>query len=158
MNAVLRPAEPQFRPMCELDVDEIFAIEQRAYAHPWTRGNFTDSLECGYSCWVLELDQAIIGYSILMSGAGEGHVLNCCISPDYQGRGFGRLLMQRLMADAPDFGVDCIFLEVRPSNASGIALYEKLGFETVGLRRNYYPAGTSREDALIMRRCLSTQA
>lgn len=151
MNAQARPVEPVFRPMTAADIDRVIQIERAAYPYPWTRGNFTDCLECGYSCWVVEVDGELVGYSILMAGAGEGHVLNCCVAPAWQGRGLGRLAMQRLIAGAPGYGVDCLFLEVRPSNARAIALYESLGFETVGLRRHYYPADQGREDAIVMR-------
>lgn len=154
MNAQVRPSQARFRPMTAADVDAVMLIELAAYPYPWTRINFMDCLDSGYSCWVIEVDGAMVGYSILMAGAGEGHVLNCCISPDWQGRGLGRQAMQRLIAGAPAYGVESLFLEVRPSNGKGINLYESLGFETIGLRRNYYPAGASREDALVMRLCL----
>lgn len=154
MNALARPLEARFRPMSVADVDAVLLIERAAYPYPWTRGNFMDCLDSGYSCWVVETGGGLVGYSILMAGAGEGHVLNCCIAPAWQGRGLGRLAMQRLIEGAPEYGVDCLFLEVRPSNAKAIALYESLGFETVGLRRHYYPADQGREDALVMRRGL----
>lgn len=154
MNAIALPLEPQFRPMVDADVDRIIQIERAAYPYPWTRGNFIDCLAAGYSCWVAEVGEQIVGYSIMMAGAGEGHVLNCCVAPGWQGNGLGRRLMQRLMAGAPDYGVECIFLEVRPTNTKAINLYDSLGFETVGLRRNYYPADHGREDAVVMRFCL----
>jgi ribosomal-protein-alanine N-acetyltransferase len=151
MNACLKPFEPDFRPMAEADVDRVLAIELEAYAFPWTRGNFMDCLHSGYSCWVVEVADELVGYSILMAGAGEGHVLNCCIAPRWQGRGLGRQAMQRLIEGAPGYGVECLFLEVRPSNVQAINLYESLGFETIGLRRAYYPAAQGREDAVVMR-------
>lgn len=151
MNAQIRPLEMRFRPMAEDDVDQIILIERAAYAYPWTRGNFCDCLDSGYSCWVLEVEGELAGYSILMAGAGEGHVLNCCVSPRWQGRGFGRQLMHRLMVSCRDYDIEHLFLEVRPSNRVALRLYESLGFETVGLRRQYYPADQGREDALVMR-------
>jgi ribosomal-protein-alanine N-acetyltransferase len=154
MNAQAKPLEPEFRPMLVADIDTVIQIERAAYPYPWTRGNFMDCLSSGYSCWVIEIDGQLVGYSILMAGAGEGHVLNCCVSPAWQGRGLGRLAMERLIAGAPEYGVECLFLEVRPSNGKAIALYESLAFETVGLRRHYYPADQGREDAIVMRRCL----
>lgn len=151
MNAQVRPLESWFRPMAASDVDQVILIERAAYAYPWTRGNFCDCLDSGYSCWVLEVEGELAGYSILMAGAGEGHVLNCCVSPRWQGRGFGRQLMRRLMASCRDYDIEHLFLEVRPSNRAALRLYESLGFETVGLRRQYYPADHGREDALVMR-------
>lgn len=151
MNAQVRPLEARYRPMALADVDQVILIERAAYAYPWTRGNFCDCLDSGYSCWVLEVEDELAGYSILMAGAGEGHVLNCCVSPRWQGRGFGRQLMHRLMASCRDYDIEQLFLEVRPSNQVALRLYESLGFETVGLRRQYYPADHGREDALVMR-------
>ncbi len=154
MNAVPNPQPLSFRPMRMDDIDTVLRVERAAYPYPWTRGNFRDCLECGYSCWVALLGDDIVGYSILMTGAGEGHVLNCCVAPTHQGRGYGRDIMRRLMVSAREFGVECLFLEVRPSNVAAIALYQGLGYETIGLRRNYYPADQAREDALVMRYCL----
>ena len=155
MNAMPMPrATPEatsFRPMVEADLDQLILIERAAYPYPWTRGNFLDCLLAGYSCWVAEAEQTLIGYSILMAGAGEGHVLNCCVSPAWQGRGVGHQIMRHLLESAPDHGIGTLFLEVRPSNRRAIALYEGLGFETIGLRRHYYPADQGREDALVMR-------
>jgi ribosomal-protein-alanine N-acetyltransferase len=151
MNAQAAPIAADFRPMVLEDIDRIILIERAAYPYPWTRGNFTDCLSSGYSCWVVEAGGQVVGYSILMVGAGEGHILNCCIAPDWQGRGLGRLMMQRLIQNAPEYGTECIFLEVRPSNIKAINLYDNLGFVSVGLRKQYYPADQGREDALVMR-------
>jgi ribosomal-protein-alanine N-acetyltransferase len=139
--------------MCQGDVDRVILIERAAYPYPWTRGNFVDCLVSGYSCWIAEIGGEIVGYSIFMAGAGEGHVLNCCVSPAWQGRGIGGQLMRRLLDNVKDFGVECLFLEVRQSNNRAINLYDSLGFETIGLRRHYYPADHGREDAVVMRYC-----
>lgn len=150
MSAVLQPLPLSFRPMSEADVDAVVRIEHAAYPHPWSRGNFVDSLRAGYSCWVAESGRKVVGYSILMVGPGEGHLLNCCVTPELQGRGLGRRIMERLLDSVGDYGVECLYLEVRPSNAKAIALYRDLGFQSVGLRRQYYPAHEGREDALVM--------
>ncbi|MCU0842585.1 MAG: ribosomal protein S18-alanine N-acetyltransferase [Thiobacillaceae bacterium] len=151
MSAILRPALPDFRPMANRDLEHIVRIERAAYPYPWSLGNFRDCLHAGYSCWVAELERELIGYFVLLSAAGEGHILNCCVSPPWQGRGYGRLLMEQLMDTARGHGVEFLFLEVRPSNAPAIRLYESLGFEGIALRRGYYPADQGREDALVMR-------
>ena len=152
MSAVLDSQPYEFRPMNEHDLDAVLSIELRSYTFPWTRGNFQDCLDSGYRCEVAEQGGVLLGYSVLSTGAGEGHVLNCCVSPAWQGRGIGSELMRRLMAGAKSFGVSTLFLEVRPSNRRGIELYDRLGFEAIGLRRGYYPAEEGREDALVMRR------
>lgn len=151
MNALVAPRPLAYRPMTLEDIDVVLDIERRAYAFPWTRGNFRDCLESGYSCWVAEEGAVLVGYSILMIGVGEGHILNCCVVPERQGHGIGRRLMLRVIDALPELALNCLFLEVRPSNTAAINLYVSLGFETVGLRRHYYPAQDGREDALVMR-------
>lgn len=152
MNAILQTLPLAYRPMQEADLDAVVRIEAQAYPYPWTRGNFMDCLTSGYRCEVAELGGELVAYSVLTSGAGEGHILNCCVAPERQGRGLGRELMQRLMTSAKEYGIATLFLEVRPSNRRAIDLYERLGFEAIGLRRGYYPAAVGREDALVMRR------
>ncbi len=151
MSALFKSLMPTFRPMTEADLEQVIRIERAAYPYPWSRGNFRDCLHAGYSCWVAEVDAEVMGYSVLLAAAGEGHVLNCCVAPAWQGRGYGRILMEQLIRTAQAHGVDCIYLEVRPSNTAAIRLYQRLGFESIALRRGYYPADQGREDALVMR-------
>lgn len=154
MSAVLKPLEFDFRPMARQDLDSLVRIERAAYPYPWTLGNFRDCLEAGYSCWVAEIDGRLAGYWIMMLAVGEGHILNCCVAPDWQGRGFGRQLVEHLMGTARDHGTEFLFLEVRPSNTVAVGLYKRLGFETIGVRKGYYPADQGQEDALVMKRDL----
>lgn len=152
MNAVLKPLNFDFRPMTADDIDAVIRIERAAYPYPWSLGNFRDSLESGYSCWLAEIDGKAAGYWVMMLAAGEGHILNCCVAPDWQGRGFGRQLVEHLIDTARSHRTECLYLEVRPSNAAAVNLYQRLGFETIALRRGYYPADQGAEDALVMRR------
>lgn len=135
--------------MRETDVPVVIAVERRAYFSPWTDGIFRDCLRVGYSCWVLERPEGLVGYGVLSVGAGEAHLLNLCIAPEHQGRGFGRELLNHLIDTARGHRAEAVFLEVRPSNQSAVALYESTGFNQVGCRRDYYPAPKGREDALI---------
>ncbi len=143
-------AQYRFRPMTEADLDAVMAIEPHIYSHPWTRGNFVDSLVSGYSAWVLLDDAKIIGYSLMMLVLDEAHLLNLSIAKAYQKRGLGRLLLEHMIASARQHGVANMFLEVRPSNISAIALYENIGFNEMAIRRGYYPAHNGREDAVLM--------
>ncbi len=140
----------KFRPMQRDDLDVIMAIEPVIYAHPWTRGNFSDSLNSGYSAWVLTLDNQIIGYSLLMMVLDEAHLLNLSIAKAYQKQGLGRFLLEYMLQIAKNHHAANMFLEVRPSNISAIALYENIGFNEMAIRRNYYPSATGREDAVLM--------
>lgn len=149
MSAVLKPLL-QFRPMQVADLDAMMEIERVIYTHPWSRGNFRDSLDAGYSCWILEDGEEIIGYSVLMLAADEAHLLNLSIAGQRQGQGLGWTLLQHMLDVARGHGAANIFLEVRVSNRSAIGLYEKAGFNEMAVRRNYYPAHDGREDALLM--------
>lgn len=154
MSAVLKPLYLDFRPMAATDLDDLVRIERAAYPYPWTLGNFHDCLHSGYSCWVGEIEGQLAGYWILMMAAGEGHILNCCVAPAWQRRGFGRLMMEHLIQVARDHRTEFLFLEVRPSNAAALGLYKRLGFEVIGTRKGYYPADQGQEDAIVMKRDL----
>ena len=136
--------------MVDTDVTGIMKIETRAYAFPWTAGIFRDCMGAGYSCYVLEMNAEIIAYAVMSVGAKEAHILNICVNPDLRGEGYGYVLMDKLVAIARQLQADMMFLEVRPSNEAARRLYDKLGFNEIGIRRNYYPAAQGREDALIL--------
>jgi ribosomal-protein-alanine N-acetyltransferase len=149
MNA--RPAPgSQVRPMRQADIEAVSEIENRAYVFPWTPGIFRDCLRAGHQCWVLEADTKLLGYGVLSAAAGEAHILNICIAPEYQGRGHGRRLLRRLVDLARWHQAGQVFLEVRPSNPRAIELYRQEGFNEIGQRPNYYPAEKGREDAIVM--------
>ena len=95
MNALAADATV-LRPMREADLPAVMAIEQRAYAFPWTQGVFRDRLLANHPSWVLVEGGHIIGYAVLSVAADEAHVLNVCTSPDVQGRGHGRRLLRAL--------------------------------------------------------------
>lgn len=154
MSAVLKLQNAEIRPMVDADIAEILAIEQSAYTHPWTEILFGDCLRVGYCCWVMERQGAIIGYGIISIGASECHVLNLCVKPEMQNNGYGSAMLEHLLDIARSHNVEIVFLEVRPSNRSAIRLYEKAGFNEVGMRGNYYPAINGREDAIILARSL----
>ena len=149
MSAVLKP-EIELRPMTGGDLPAVMAIENAIYAFPWTPGNFRDSLSAGYHCSVYVRDGELIGYAVVMLASDEAHLLNLSIAAGWQRRGFGSRLLQRLCETERAQGARSMFLEVRPSNAAGLRLYERHGFQRVGLRRNYYPAQQGREDALVL--------
>lgn len=154
MSAMLED-EIHLRLMTPDDVPAVIAIEAAAHAAPWTEGIFRDCLRVGYQCEVLELDGVIVGYTVMSVAAGEAHLFNVCIDKDWQGRGFGRLLVNHVIDEARSRKAFSVFLEVRPSNKPAISLYEDLGFVEVGVRKDYYPCKNGkREDALIFARDL----
>lgn len=143
------------RAMTESELDEVMAIEQRIYPFPWTRGNFADSIASGYEMPVLQIAGRIAAYAAVMRGPDEVHLLNLSVDQPYQGRGLGRRLLEQLLRNARLRGARGMLLEVRPSNTLACRLYRSMNFETIGVRRRYYPSwGGSREDAIVMRRNL----
>ena len=148
-------AAVEIRPMHDLDVPVIVAIERAAYQFPWSEGIFRDCLRVGYVCRVVDIGGDMAGYGIMSVGAGEAHILNVCIAAEYRGRGLARKVLQYLLDRARAAGMYEAFLEVRPSNTTAAHLYQSMGFEQVGIRRGYYQATVGREDAAVLRRVLN---
>jgi len=142
---------PILRPMQQRDLNGVLEIECDTYPFPWTLGNFRDALSAGNSCWVVESRGAPMGYGIMMIGAGEAHLLNLVISRHWQRKGLGSRLLRHLLQVARDYQAEAVYLEVRASNRAANQLYQRTGFQEIGMRRNYYPAESGREDALVMR-------
>ena len=161
MSSVKRELEfaaIEIRPMHELDVPAIVAIERAAYQFPWSEGIFRDCLRVGYVCRVIDVGGTIAGYGIMSTGAGEAHILNVCIADDYRCRGLARRVLAYLLDRARAAGMHEAFLEVRPSNTTAARLYHSMGFEQVGVRHGYYQATVGREDAAVLRRLLLPDA
>jgi ribosomal-protein-alanine N-acetyltransferase len=140
----------QVRAMRVTDLDAVMAIENVIYTHPWTRGNFADSLTAGSHCWVLELSGVLAGYAVLSTAAGEAHLLNLSIAAAWQRRGLGRGFLTYLIDYINKSEISALFLEVRVSNTAARALYAQAGFREIGIRRGYYPAYDGREDAIVL--------
>jgi ribosomal-protein-alanine N-acetyltransferase len=141
---------PLIRRLSAQDVDRIYEIEQLAYPFPWSRGVFEDCLRVGYACFGLQIGKDLAGYTIFNWAAGEAHLLNLCIHPDWQERGYGSLLLEYSINHIARLEIETMFLEVRASNPSAIKLYKDRGFRVIGSRPSYYQAGDGREDAIVM--------
>jgi ribosomal-protein-alanine acetyltransferase len=141
------------RDMSNSDLDSVLLIEQQIHAHPWTKGNFIDALTSSYLCKVAELEGELIGYAVMMQGVDEAELLDIGIASSLQRQGWGRQLLQAMLAKALLLGRRRMVLEVRTSNEAAIALYRSVGFVEIGLRRGYYPVENGgREDAILMGR------
>ena len=149
MSAVLKD-QPELAVMGASDLDEVIAIERAVYSHPWTRGNFVDSLNAGYCCRTYRIGGELVGYFILIVAVGEAHLLNLSVAAARQRQGAGSLLLGEAMRLAREKNAQHLFLEVRPSNAAGLALYSAFGFRRIAERRGYYPAHDGRENALVL--------
>lgn len=136
--------------MTAADIDAVLAIETRVQAFPWTRGNFVDALAAGYDAWLARAGDTPVGFAVLMRAVDEIHLLAIGITPQWQGAGCGRALLDFARAQARAGGMRRMLLEVRPSNVAAIAFYQAAGFVEIGRRRGYYPAASGREDAIVM--------
>jgi len=153
MSAVVDQA-PYLRDMGSEDIGAALEIERVAYDFPWNANIFAECIKVGYVCRACFDPARMVGYGIMSMGAGECHIMNLCEDPDQQGRGYGSSLMEDLLSIAQGARVRIAFLEVRTSNQRAHALYQFLGFNEVGTRRNYYPARRGREDAYVLAKTL----
>ena len=165
-------AELSFLAMQAADLDEVLRIESVSHIHPWTKGNFSDSLAAGHWAYCIrpQVDQVVKGsyldpavlwaYCILFPAVDELHLLNITVSPHLRKLGLGQRMMAAIEGVAVQQKMPRIILEVRPTNTAALALYQKLGYEQIGVRKNYYPASPetgSREDALVMAKSIKLE-
>lgn len=155
MTVPPRAAPARFVPLSLDGLEALMAVEQQAYSHPWTRGNFIDALAAGYECQLLMAGDTLLGYFVAMKGVDEVHLLNLTVAPTHQRQGHARTLLDALADWSRQQGAQWLWLEVRVSNLRAQALYTAYGFRRVGERKRYYPAhGGEREDAIVMSRML----
>ncbi len=132
------------------DLASVLRLENEGHEYPWTLGIFEDCLRVGYTAEVFLDDSEIFVYGLMSIAAGEAHIFNVCVNAKQRRQGYGRKMMNHLIEIAKKNKVNSVFLEVRPSNLSAICLYEAMGFNEISLRKNYYPAKSGREDAVVM--------
>lgn len=143
------------RNMYKADLPAVLAIEEAVHIAPWNEATFMMCFQSGYSAWVLEADDKIVGFIIVSLRAQECHILNLCVMHTYQRKGYGRQLLEYALTQARREGIGIAYLEVRRSNTRAIALYQKMKFLKIGERENYYPTVAGHEeDALIFAKSL----
>lgn len=155
MSALVPPIEARFESLTSANLAAVLQVEQQAYAHPWSRTNFLDSLASGYQAQLLLAGDTLLGYFVAMKGVDEVHLLNITVAPEYQRQGWAPVMLEALTIWAQGQGAEWLWLEVRCNNLRAIQVYEAHGYGQVGRRKNYYPAVEGqREDALVMSRRL----
>ncbi len=146
------------RTLYKADLPQVLVIEGSVHVVPWTEDTFKICFKNGYFGWVAELDGKIIGFIIISLSREECHVLNICVTREYQKQGWGRKMLWHALHHAKQYGVAIAYLEVRRSNTRAISLYKKMNFQQVGERKDYYPTVNGQEDALIFAINLSLAA
>jgi len=132
----------------EKDVARIAELERICFSDPWSEHEIAACLQKPfYTFLAAEEDGLITGYVGLITVLDEGDIANVAVAPGYRRRGIAEALLRELMAEGEAAGVRKFFLEVRETNAPAIALYEKLGFTRIGMRKDYYEH--PRENALL---------
>ena len=151
MTQAKAPTEVRFEPMTVDDLDAVMRIERLAYAHPWSRAVFEDTVVAGYQAQRLLAGTTLLGYFVAMKGVEEVHLLNITVAPAHQYKGWARVMLEALSLWARGQAAKTLWLEVRVSNSRALQIYRAQGFVQGGRRPKYYPSGHGqREDAIVM--------
>ena len=150
MSSLQKILDIQYVKMENEHIADILEIERDSYGYPWSEKIFLDCISHNYHCNVLLLDEILVGYVITSFVQNECHIMNLCIKKDYRSHGYGKYLLNELHKEIINLNCKLVFLECRPSNKSALSLYKKEGYNEVGIRKNYYPATSGYEDALIL--------
>ena len=132
------------------NIDEIFEIETESFTCPWTRSNFVSAFSAGNTeIFALQSDEgSILGFACLLIIDYEAEILNIAVRQNYRKNGYGKMLLDHALEICVLRGISSVFLEVRESNVSARSLYDKAGFEVIGIRKKYYVSPV--EDAILM--------
>ena len=131
------------------DLAQISTIEKETNEYPWSLNNFKSSLDAGNNSIVLKDEKNILGYAFFSVIGTDSHLLNITVSKNYQKKGYGKKILEKVLYQSKVLGATIVFLEVRVSNYRAIDFYEKFGFKRDAIRYNYYD-GNPKEDALLM--------
>ena len=138
-----------FRPMTQDDADAVAELELKCFAMPWSRADFFREVKNELAEYVVgELDKKIVAYAGAWVSFDQAEVMHIAVTPELRGQGIGTIIFGELIKAVKKRGATSITLEVRPSNAAAIKLYENFGLRSVGRRKGYYL--DNGEDALIM--------
>lgn len=139
----------QIRTLKQADLLQAADLEQRIFSEPWSLKSLEDALKQKGNIYIAaEADGRLAGYCGLWGVAGEGQIYNVAVAPEYRNRKIGEALLSELLDRGWKAGLTAFTLEVRKSNEYAIRLYQKMGFKSVGIRKNFYDL--PKEDAVIM--------
>jgi [ribosomal protein S18]-alanine N-acetyltransferase len=144
----------RLRPMTEQDVEAVVAIENATQPTPWTARIFLDCFASHYDCRVMTHGEQVVGFAVLSSVLDELHLLNIAVAPAMQRRGIAWAALKQILADYQRTDMRSLYLEVRESNLGARSLYQHMGFQVIGERKNYYRTQGGRENAILMMKSL----
>ncbi len=130
------------------DIEKIAELEKACFTDPWSKKDFEGAFSSSVTEGLVAFqDGDLVGYGLIAIVFEDADVANIAVSPLHRKKGLGKQLLEGLLTTAKARGVKRVFLEVRVSNAPAILLYKGFGFQTVNVRKKYYPDG---EDAYLM--------
>lgn len=136
-------------PICENDAKQLAELDRRCFSVPWSEQSFLDECKNKLANYFVAKDNdKIIGYAGFWQVADEGGITNIAVDKEYRRKGIAKKLIEEMIKSAKEKDLSLLTLEVRKSNLPAISLYEKYGFKSLGIRKNYYKEPT--EDAIIM--------
>jgi ribosomal-protein-alanine N-acetyltransferase len=151
-----------FSPVSAEDIETIIAIERDAFTQPWKRQAIIDEMSCPDASQYVakafsqsQAHSAVIAYIFVRFLTDEMHIMKIAVESHWRNRGTGTALLRFMQTEGKRRGATTVLLEVRPSNLAAIRLYEKSGFQTIGIRPNYYPQ--TGETALVMSKSLKEE-
>lgn len=141
--------EIKVKPLSEEDLDEVCRIEEQCFSMPWKKEDFKNLIkDSGSEYFVVLADSHVVGCGGYTDQVGEGYINNIAVSSEYRGKGLGSLLLETILDAGRRKGITDFTLEVRVGNAPAVKMYEKLGFESAGIRKRFYEKPV--EDAYVM--------
>ena len=138
-------------PMAINDLDKVYELELASYSFPWTKEILRDCILYNYNSFSVFFNNELIGYIISKITCPETHILNLTVNTAFRRKGIGQSLINLVINDAKIRKSEDIILEVRASNHEAQALYHKLNFKSIGIRRGYYESENGREDAYVLK-------
>ena len=143
----------QIRPMTINDCEQVAAIEAVSFSMPWSLKAFTETVQkANFRYFVAEEAGEILGYCGFIFVLDEAEIPNVCVKASARKQGVGKQMMTVLIEEAKKLGMAVLYLEVRESNTAARHLYESLGFEINGIRKNFYEQPV--EHAVLMSKTL----
>ena len=140
-----------FIPMGIKDLNKIYDLELESYDFPWTKEILRDCILYKYDSFAVFFNDNLVGYIIAKITYPETHILNLTVKKNFRKKGIGKSLIELIISEARLRSSENILLEVRVGNFEAQSLYEKLNFQIIGTRKNYYESENGREDAYVLK-------